>query len=54
MSAFLEFYTTLSPVDSTARPWEHLRNRTEDHPWILDAVNFEDELCHLMVQKIEA
>ncbi|MEH2318760.1 DUF4276 family protein [Nostoc sp.] len=43
-----------SPVDSTVTPWEHLRNRTEDHPWILDAVNFEDEQCHLMVQTMEA
>ncbi|MEH2335263.1 DUF4276 family protein [Nostoc sp.] len=43
-----------SPVDSTLTPWEHLRNRTEDHPWILDAVNFEDEQCHLMVQTMEA
>ncbi|MEH2278605.1 MAG: hypothetical protein V7K40_28440 [Nostoc sp.] len=54
MITFLEFYTTLSPVDSTATHWEHLRNRTEDHPWILDAVNSEDERCHLMVQKMEA
>ncbi|MCC5623222.1 DUF4276 family protein [Nostoc sp. CHAB 5715] len=43
-----------SPVDSTVTPWEHLRNRTEDHPWILDAVNFEDDWCHLMVQTMEA
>ncbi|RCJ21063.1 hypothetical protein A6S26_24975 [Nostoc sp. ATCC 43529] len=43
-----------SSVDSTVTPWEHLRNRTEDHPWILDAVNFEDEQCHLMVQTMEA
>ncbi|MBW4672708.1 MAG: DUF4276 family protein [Desmonostoc geniculatum HA4340-LM1] len=43
-----------SPVDSTVRPWEHLRNRTQDQPWILDAVNFEDDRCHLMVQTMEA
>ncbi|MEH2411604.1 DUF4276 family protein [Nostoc sp.] len=43
-----------SPVNSTVTPWEHLRNRTEDHPWILDAVDFEDEQCHLMVQTMEA
>ncbi|MEH2323716.1 MAG: DUF4276 family protein [Nostoc sp.] len=43
-----------SPVYSTVTPWEHLRNRTEDHPWILDAVNFEDDWCHLMVQTMEA
>lgn len=43
-----------SPVDSTVTPWGHLRNRTEDHPWILDAVNFDDEQCHLMVQTMEA
>ncbi|MEH2383746.1 MAG: DUF4276 family protein [Nostoc sp.] len=43
-----------SPVDSTVTPWEHLRNRTEDHRWILDAVNFDDEQCHLMVQTMEA
>lgn len=52
--AFLESYTMLSPIDSTATPWEHLRNRTEDHLWILDAVNFEDKRCHLMVQIMEA
>ncbi|MEH2144937.1 hypothetical protein [Nostoc sp.] len=54
MIAFLESYTTLSPVDSTATPWEHLRNRTEAHPWILDIVNLEDERCHWMVQIMEA
>jgi hypothetical protein len=43
-----------SPVDSTVTPWDHLRNRTEDHPWILDAVNFSDDQCHLMVQTMEA
>ncbi|MEH2248020.1 DUF4276 family protein [Nostoc sp.] len=43
-----------SPVDSTVTPWEHLINRTEDHPWILDALNFDDEQCHLMVQTMEA
>ncbi len=43
-----------SPVFSTVRPWEHLRSRTEDHPWILDAVNFDDEQCQLMVQTMEA
>ncbi|WP_242062035.1 DUF4276 family protein [Nostoc punctiforme] len=43
-----------SSVDSTVRPWKHLKNRTEDHPWILDAVNFQDEQCHLMMQTMEA
>ncbi|MEH1902866.1 MAG: DUF4276 family protein [Nostoc sp.] len=43
-----------SPVDSTVTPWEHLRSRTEDHPWILDAVNFDNDQCHLMVQTMEA
>lgn len=43
-----------SPVDATVTPWEHLRNRTEDHPWILDAVNFDDGQCQLMVQTMEA
>ncbi|MBH8553759.1 DUF4276 family protein [Nostocaceae cyanobacterium CENA357] len=43
-----------SPVFSTVTPWEHLRNRIEDHPWILDAVNFENEQCHLMVQTMKA
>ncbi|WP_099070368.1 DUF4276 family protein [Nostoc linckia] len=43
-----------SSVDSTVTPWEHLRNRTKDHPWILDSVNFEDDWCHLMVQTMEA
>ncbi|YAF96937.1 MAG: hypothetical protein AB3A66_04480 [Nodularia sp. CChRGM 3473] len=38
-----------SPVSATITPWEHLRNRNDDHPWILDALNFDDEQCHLMV-----
>ncbi|AFY49535.1 hypothetical protein Nos7524_3755 [Nostoc sp. PCC 7524] len=43
-----------SPVSSTMTPWEHLRNRTEDQPWILDAINFDNEQCQLMVQTMEA
>jgi len=43
-----------SPVSSTNTPWQHLINRREDHPWILDAANFDHEQCHLMVQTMEA
>ncbi|MBD2142129.1 DUF4276 family protein [Anabaena sp. FACHB-1250] len=43
-----------SPVSPDDTPWEHLRNRKEDQPWILDSLSFNDEQCHLMVQTMEA
>lgn len=43
-----------SPVSETHTPWEHLRSRKEDQPWILATQGQEDDCCHLMVQTMEA
>jgi len=43
-----------SPVCETDTPWEHLRKRKEDQPWILDSVDLDKDCCHLMVQTMEA
>jgi len=43
-----------SPVCETDTPWEHLRKRKEDQPWILDSVDLDEACCHLMVQTMEA
>lgn len=43
-----------SPVSETHTPWEHLRSRKEDQPWILDTQGLDDACCHLMVQTMEA
>jgi hypothetical protein len=43
-----------SPVSETHTPWEHLRSRKEDQPWILATQGQDDDCCHLMVQTMEA
>ncbi|WP_341736953.1 DUF4276 family protein [Microcoleus sp. CAWBG640] len=43
-----------SPVSESHTPWEHLRSRKEDQPWILDSLGIDDACCHLMVQTMEA
>jgi hypothetical protein len=43
-----------SPVSDTHTPWEHLRSRKEDQPWILATQGHDDDCCHLMVQTMEA
>lgn len=43
-----------SPVSETHTPWEHLRSRKEDQPWILATQGHDDDCCHLMVQTMEA
>ncbi|WP_445173225.1 DUF4276 family protein [Microcoleus sp.] len=43
-----------SPVSETHTPWEHLRSRKEDQPWILATQGRDDDCCHLMVQTMEA
>lgn len=43
-----------SPVAENCTPWEHLRSRKEDHPWILETQGIDDDCCHLMVQTMEA
>jgi len=43
-----------SPVSETHTPWEHLRSRKEDQPWILETDGLDDDCCHLMVQTMEA
>jgi hypothetical protein len=43
-----------SPVSETHTPWEHLRSRKDDQPWILATQGRDDDCCHLMVQTMEA
>jgi hypothetical protein len=43
-----------SPVSETHTPWEHLRSRKDDQPWILDTQGLDDDCCHLMVPTMEA
>jgi hypothetical protein len=43
-----------SPISENCTPWEHLRSRKEDQPWILETDGLDDACCHLMVQTMEA
>lgn len=43
-----------SPVSENCTPWEHLRSRKDDQPWILDTQGLDDGCCHLMVPTMEA
>lgn len=43
-----------SAVAKTHTPWEHLRSRKADQPWILATQGLDDAFCHLMVQTMEA